>query len=147
MGLVKSGDIFVAALACMVVLFLGRWLRMVFRIRTTGTATVMAITTFAARALRWPHLLQLFQLVGGQNFLELRLRLGLQGRHLFLLVGGQVELLHSARRQQMESALADRTTGAAFAGSRTITGWRRTSLILSRCGQCRHSECQRQNEC
>jgi hypothetical protein len=55
-------------------------------------------------------------LLGRQDLLELRLYLSLQCRYLFLLVGGQVQLLLDGRGQQVKTALAawaTRTTGAA----------------------------------
>ena len=92
---VKSGDIPVAAHSRAALLFLGRTLRTVFAVGSALTirTTLTAGTTGPAWAPRRPHLLQLLELLGRENLLDLRLHLSLQGRHLRLLIGGQVQLL------------------------------------------------------
>ena len=114
-------------------LFLGGTLRAVFATgptltTRTSTASLTALTALsagpagAALALRWPHLLQLLQLLGRQDLLDLRLHLSLQRRHLLLLIGGQVQLLLRARGHQAKPALPARTTGNTGAAFAT---WRR----------------------
>ena len=124
----KSGDIQVAALARAELLFLRWTLRATFATRPAEPAG-------AALALRRPHLLQLFELLGRENLLDLRLNLGFQGRHLFLLIVGQVQLLLRARRQDVKTARAawsaSRTALRAGFRRRTLAGRRRGSLILS----------------
>ena len=85
----KSGDISAATLARAELLFLGRTLRFGLAITTTRAAlTARTAPARAAWAPRWPHLLQLFELLGCQDLLELRLYLSFQGRHLLLLILG-----------------------------------------------------------
>lgn len=103
---------------------------------TTGPAlafgTAGAATTRAAGSPRWPHLLQLVELLGRQDLLELRLDLSLEGRDLLLLIGGQVQSLLCAGGQQVKPALpAPRAALRTALGWRTITGRRRTPLVLS----------------
>ena len=108
-----------AALTSAGSLFLRRALRAVLSAGAPWTAIGAA---HAAGAPGRPHLLQLLQLLGRQDLLELGLRLGLQGRQLLLLVGGQVQLLLRARRQRVKPAPSARTTGTTgtpFAGGRT----------------------------
>ena len=113
-----------AALAPVILLLPGRRAALAIG---TGTSAITA----AAAALGRAHLLQLFHLLGSEDFLELRLRLSFEGRDLLLLVGGEIELLFGTRRQQVKPA---RTTaaGAGFAAGRAFAGRRRAaSLILS----------------
>ena len=93
-------------------------------------ACAVLIRAIAARAtwtLRGPHLLQLLQLLGRQDLLDLCLHLRLQVRHLLLLVCGQVQLLQCTRGQHVESTLPWST----FATLRTLPrgGW--TGILCS----------------
>ena len=54
-------------------------------------------------------------LVGGKDFLELRLHLALEGGDLFLLLVGEVHALGYGRRQQPEAALAGLVAGTTLA--------------------------------
>ena len=91
-------------------LFLGGTLRTAFAALATGTTlTVGVATTRAAGAPGRPHLLQLLELLRRQDLLELRLHLSLQGRHLLLLIGGEVQLLLCAWGQEVKPTLPART--------------------------------------
>lgn len=130
--------------------------------RTTGTslatrsaakAALSAGSAGSALTLRRPHLLQLLHLFGCQDLLELRLQFRFECRQFLLLFGGQVQLLHGPRRQQVKptlsagSALSGTagTTGAAFAGRRTLSvGGLIAILSGEQAG--RGTECQREED-
>jgi hypothetical protein len=133
-------------------LFTGWRLRTAFSTGAALTAVRPALTTTRAAtgpalASRRPHLLQLLHLRGRQDFLKLCLHFGLQGRHLLLLVGGQLQLLLCAWRQQVKpaalaarpAALSARTTGAAGGAS----AWRRTLPVRLLIGILRCDEARR----
>ena len=99
----------------------------------TGAAARAAHTAGAALARRWPHLVQLLQLLGREDLFELRLYIGFQRRHLLLLIGGQVQVLLCPRGQQVKPALSLPRAAfcADFRRRRTVTGRRRAPLFLS----------------
>ena len=110
--------------------------RAALAIRATLTAGTAA--TRAAHAPGWAHLFQLLELLGRQDLLQLRLHLSLQGRHLLLLIVGQVQLFLCARRQQVKPARSTPTTwtsGTAFAARRTLPLWRLITVL--RCQEAR----------
>src|SRR4051794_16497641 len=72
--------------------------------RTTSTWTALTTATRAATAHLFAHVFELLLLVIGQNFIELVLGLFFQGFDLFLLIVGQVQLLLSHRRNDVETA-------------------------------------------
>ena len=94
--------------------------------------TLTAGTARPAHALRWPHLLQLLQLLRREDLLELRFGFGFQGRHLLELVGGQVQLLHGARGQQVKAALATGTAGTTAFSTRSTTGAAGAAFVTGR---------------
>ena len=122
--------------------------------RTTTTASLSTLTagtalsTGTALALRRAHLFHLLELLGCQVLLDLGLHLSFQVRHLFHLIGGQVQLLLGARRQQVKSALSALSAGATGAA---LTSWgtlpARGLITVLRCEEARGSaQCQREED-
>ena len=68
------------------------------------TTCARTSSTWTTRTLRWPHLLQHFQLLRGQDIFDLFLHLGLQRRDLLLLFSGELQLRHGVRGQQVQAA-------------------------------------------
>ena len=103
--------------------------------RTLEVSTLILLAaTLTALPHGRPHLFQLLQLLGGQDLLEFRLGFGLQVRHLFLLVGREVQLLLGEGGHQPEPtrhATALTIAGAAFiTGPKLLAG----ALIVSTAG-------------
>jgi hypothetical protein len=80
------------------------------------------------------HLVQLFHLVGRQDFRQFGLHIGFQVRQLFLLVGGEVQAFPGLRGQQVIAGArpgSGRRSGrrTAFVGGRTLTVTRRRAVL------------------
>jgi hypothetical protein len=94
----------------------------------------LAVATLATLPHGRPQLFQLLQLLGRQDLLEFRLRFGLQVRHLFLLLCGEVQLLLDEGWHQPEPArhaTALTIAGAAFiTGTKLLTG---TLIVPAAC--------------
>lgn len=121
------------------------------RTTSTGAAlTTLATATRTATATHFfAHVFELLLLVVGQNFIELVLGIFFQGFDLFLLIVGQVQLLLSHRRNDVETAAlhstgAARTTGLTTTGTCAAGTARGLALIRLSLEQARRcAECQR----
>jgi hypothetical protein len=112
------------------------------------TLTAIETTPEAAWRARRTHLVQLLHLVRRQDLLQLDPHIGFQVGQLLLLIGGQIQMFPSLRREQVESATTTgaggRTAGTAVRRGWTLTVTRRGTVLgvdeTSRGTQCQDEE-------
>ena len=94
-------------------------------------ATTLGAAALHGRALGWPHLLHLFELLGREDLLKLGFDVRLQVRDLLLLIGGEFQSLRRTRWQQAQPARALLLAAlrATFRRRRRTVGGRRGRVL------------------